>query len=166
MFPMVKYGIQQGYQFEGDLRRAINVHAGLGPDVCNPSFLLSEHMIKEHYGMCLSSNGRHIIGVDILCVINGNIYAIQCKQYSDKVPKQSVQDFVDYCNFLERIMKRTIIKIWSSSQESTGPGNILGNENSIVWIIFPNTRALITNTVSWLFERKYTVDHDCDCLMN
>lgn len=162
---MHRYGKQQGYQFEGDLRRAINLYAGFGPDEHNPSFLLNEDMIKENFGTCVSSIGRNIVGVDILCVINGLIYAIQCKQYVDKVPKQSVQDFVDYCNYLEMKIEKKIIKIWSSSQESTKPGNDLGNLHGIIWIIFPNTKALIINTVDWIFNRKFTVDNDCDLLM-
>lgn len=162
---MIKYGKQQGYQFEGDLRRAINLTAGFGQDEYNPNFLLNEEMIKEKFGTCISSKGRPIVGVDILCIVNGIIYAIQCKQYSEKVPKQCVQDFVDYCNFLELKIKKKIIKVWSSSQESTESGNMIGNQNGIVWIIYPNTKALIINTVDWIFKRKFTVDDDCDYLM-
>ena len=67
---MLRYGKQQGYQFEGDLRRAINMKAGLGPDEHNPSFLLTEEMLKDKFGVCISSSGLTIDGVDILCVVN------------------------------------------------------------------------------------------------
>jgi len=161
---MSKYGVQQGYQFEGDLRKAIQERAKY--ETRDISFcLLTEEMLKKKFGMCLSSAGLKIVGVDILCVINETIYAIQCKQYTGVVPKRCVQDFIDYCNFLEKHLGRKIIKIWSSSQESTKPGNALAKMNEFVWIVFPNTDALIINTVHWLFENKLHVDNDCDVLM-
>ena len=162
---MCNYGIQQGYQFEGDLRRDLNIRAGFEKDSINSSFLLTEEMMKEKFGTCLNNKGRRIIGVDILCYVNGIVYAIQCKQYSTKVPKQSIQDFIDYSNFLERKIGKRITKIFSSSEKSTEPGNMLGDLNEFNWIIYTNTKVLIANTVSWIFDRKIYLDNDHDYVM-
>jgi hypothetical protein len=161
---MAKYGIQQGYQFEGDLRRAINFRMGFGPNDDNPH-LLTEQTLKEKFGSFINSHGEKIVGVDILCAVDNVVYAIQCKQYKNKVPKRCVEDFIDYCNYLERIIGTQIIKIWSSSQKSTEPGNLLGEINGFKWIIYSSSDALIINTVNWIFEKKFYVDNDGDVLM-
>jgi hypothetical protein len=162
---MFSFGVQKGYQLEGDIRQALNIRAGYEPNTTNESFLLTEEMIKDRFGLCVNSKGKRFIGVDILCNINSDIYAIQCKQRAEVVPKREVQEFIDYVNFLERKIGRKIIKVFSSSEKSTGPGNILGDQNGINWIIYTNSKALIINTVSWIFDKKFCVDNDCDYIM-
>jgi hypothetical protein len=162
MLPFTKL---QGFLFEGSLKTALNRRAGFEPDSINLSFLLTEEQIKKKYGTCVNSKGKNIVGVDILCFVNGRPYAIQCKQYSSPVPKKSIQDFIDYSIFLERKIGQEIIKVFSSSMKSTKPGNLLGDSNNFNWIIYSNTSVLIDNTVSWIFDGKEYLHADGDCIM-
>ena len=162
---MSYYGKLQGFLFEGSLGQALNRRAGFTPELINLFFLLTEEQIKNEYGTCLNSKGKHIVGVDILCCLNNSIYAIQCKQYSTPVPKQGIQDFIDYSNYLERQIGKSIIKVFSSSVKSTKSGNLLGDSNRLNWIIYPDTEVLIYNTVSWIFDGKEYLEADGDCIM-
>lgn len=159
------YGFDAGRKLEIDLIRRINEVSGRDKDAVDQTFLLNEDMLRDKFGYCKNNEGKNIVGVDCLCFINGVIYAIQCKQYSNNVPTKYVHDFICYTNYLEKKIGLPIKKIWSSSTKSWSPGNKLGDENGVVWIIYPNTKSLIINTVNYLFTGKFLVDDDGDIEM-
>jgi hypothetical protein len=161
----MSYSIAQGFKFQIDLGLAINKRAQCKINLLKNYFLFSEDELKKKFGTCKNTKGKNIVGVDILCFIDNDIYAIQCKQHSKKVPKQGIQDFLDYCIFLEQKFNKRVIKVFSSSAKSSGPGNALGDHHGVIWVIYPNTDVLIHNTVSWLFDRKEYLDNDGDCVM-
>ena len=72
---------QKGYQFEGNLYKAIIMKYKLNYCFDVSHVILTENNIDKQFGKYF--NGKHnILGVDILCIINDKIYAIQCKQVS------------------------------------------------------------------------------------
>lgn len=152
---MQYYGKQQGYVFERDL--FVELSKVLKD-------ILAEDDIKKKYGMC-ESDGKLCIGVDILCTDNKYIYAIQCKQVMYPTATTQVKQFIDYCKYLEQIIRVPIIKIWATSVNPYKPGIDIGDNIGVTWITFPTTINLIKNVVSWIIDRRTIIEDDGDYTM-
>jgi hypothetical protein len=144
----MRYSVQLGYECEGLIKQAINIHMGLSPR--DSSIVLMEDDLKRLYGSCKSRDGRNIIGSDLLVNVPSGLIAIQCKQVSSPSAKRSVEDFIDYVEYLERGFKRPIKKIWATSLKPCRTGIDLGNISGIVWIEHADTDILVTNTASYV----------------
>lgn len=148
------YGKQQGYVFEYILTSEI-------ARVLGRSEVIEEDEIKKRYGMCVS-DGKNCIGVDIACSDGKYVYLIQCKQVKMPSPVKHVNQFLDYCNHMQKKIKVPIVPIWASSVNPCKSGIDLCDRAGVKRIIYPTTDSLVTNVVSYITDRKEIVDDSGD----
>jgi hypothetical protein len=153
-----------GYECEVLIKHAINMRLGLSPR--DSSKVLMEDDMKRLYGLCKSRDGRNIIGSDLLVNSPYGVIAIQCKQVSNPSSKRSVEDFIDYVEYLERMIKHPIKRIWATNLKPCRSGIYVGNIADIVWIEHADTDILVANTVSYVCTGRFALDDDGDTIMN